>query len=294
MMKSLKIAKLTLVLFSCSTLFGCVRVLQDEVGVKRRLGEIQDEVMYPGVNRVNTFNTKVFRLPTRTVNLELNLGLPSKEGLTINSEISILYRINPELAPDILRDIGPGYEQALILPVFRSASADVCARYFAKDMHSAQRSAIELAIAERMMEVVEARGFVIESVLMKSITLPPGLARAIEDKLEAEQSSQRMQFVLEQERQEADRRVIAAEADRQIIEIQAEGRRQATLIQAEANAEATKIEAAGTQEANQMIRDSLGPKVLEFLGIEAFRELARSNNAKVIVTDGDGLLLDVR
>lgn len=293
-MKSLEIAKLTLVLFSCSTLFGCVRVFQDEVGVKRRLGEIQDEVMYPGVNRVNTFNTKVFRLPTRTVNLELNLGLPSKEGLTINSEISILYRINPALAPNILRDIGPGYEQALILPVFRSASADVCARYFAKDMHSAQRSAIEQAIAQRMMEVVEERGFVIESVLMKSITLPPGLARAIEDKLEAEQSSQRMQFVLEQERQEADRRVIAAEADRQIIEIQAEGRRQATLIQAEANAEATKIEAAGTQEANQMIRDSLGPKVLEFLGIEAFRELARSNNAKVIVTDGDGLLLDVR
>lgn len=166
---------------------GCVRVMEDEVGVKRRLGEVQDEVLYPGVNSVNTFNTKVFRLPTRTVNLELTLGLPSKEGLTIGSEISILYRINPELAPEILRDVGPDYEQALILPVFRSASADVCARYFAKDMHSAQRSAIEQAIAARMMEVVEARGFIIEAVLMKSIALPPGLARAIEQKLEAEQ-----------------------------------------------------------------------------------------------------------
>jgi regulator of protease activity HflC (stomatin/prohibitin superfamily) len=276
------------------SLLGCVRVLQDEVGVKRRLGQIQDDVLYPGPNRVNTLNTKVFRLPTRTVNLELTLGLPSKEGLTINSEISILYRINPELAPDILRNVGPNYEEALILPVFRSASADVCARYFAKDMHSAQRAAIEEAIEARMMEVVEARGFVIESVLLKSITLPQGLARAIEQKLEAEQSSQRMQFVLEQERQEAERRVIAAEADRQIVRISAEGQRESALIQAEGRAEATKIEAAGTQQANDLLRSGLEPRVLEFMRIEAFRELSRSPNAKIIVTDGQGMILDAK
>ena len=291
---SMKLATWGVTALMCLFTLGCVRVMQDEVGVKRRLGQIQDEVLYPGVNSVNTFNTKVFRLPTRTVNLELNLGLPSKEGLTINSEISILYRINPELAPEILRQLGPNYEGALILPVFRSASADVCARYYAKDMHSAQRSAIEQAIAARMMEVVEERGFVIEAVLMKSIALPQGLAGAIEQKLEAEQSSQRMQFVLEQERQEAERRVIAAEADREIMQIQAEGRRQAVLIEAEGNAEAAKIEAAGTQKANEMLRDSLEPRVLEYMGIEAFRDLARSGNAKVIVTDGQGMLLDAR
>lgn len=273
---------------------ACVRVMQDEVAVKRRLGEIQDEVLYPGVNRVNVLNTKVFRVPTRTVNLELKLGLPSKEGLTISSEISILYRINPTLAPEILRSVGPQYEEALILPVFRSASADVCARYFAKDMHSAQRSAIEQAIEKRMMEVVEPRGFVIEAVLMKSITLPQGLARAIEQKLEAEQSSQRMQFVLEQERQEAERRLIEAEAARKITEIDAEGQRRATLLRADANAEAAKIEAAGRQEANEKLRDSLDARVLDFLRIEAFRELARSPATKVVVTDGQGLVLDAK
>jgi regulator of protease activity HflC (stomatin/prohibitin superfamily) len=275
------------------SLSGCVRVMQDEVGVARRLGEIQDDVLYPGLSRINTF-TRVFYLPTRTVNLELTLGLPSKEGLSISSEISILYRINPELAPEILRSVGANYEQALILPVFRSASADVCARYFAKDMHSAQRALIEEAIRQRMMEVVEARGFVIEAVLLKSITLPQGLARAIEQKLEAERSSQRMQFVLEQERQEAERRVIAAEADRQIVRIQAEGQRDAALIRADAEAQATKIEAAGTQQANEMLRNSLDPRVLEFMRIEAFRELSRSANAKVIVTDGQGMILDAK
>lgn len=275
-------------------LSGCVRVLQDEVGVQRRYGEVRDDVLHPGLNRVNTLSTKVFRLPTRTVNLELMLGLPSKEGLTISSEISILYRINPVLAPEILRSIGSDYEQTLILPVFRSASADVCARYFAKDMHSAQRSAIEAEIKERMMEVVEDRGFVIEAVLMKSITLPQGLARAIEQKLEAEQSSQRMQFVLDQERQEAERRIISAQAERQIVQIQAEGQREATLIQAQGRAEATKIEAAGTREANELLRSGLEPRVLEFMRIEAFRALSRSPNTKVIVTDGQGMILDAK
>ena len=284
-------AKVVLFVAASLALSGCVRVLQDEVGVKRKLGRIQDDVLYPGANPVNGFNTKVFRVPTRTVNLEIALGLPSKEGLTISSEISILYRIDPEQAPAILRNVGPEYESALILPVFRSASADVCARYYAKDMHSAQRAEIENAIAERMMEVVGPRGFVIESVLMKSIALPPGLARAIEEKLEAEQDSQRMQFVLAQERQEAERRVIAAEADKQIVEIQAQGRREALVVEASGRAEAAKIEAAGTQEANQMLRNSLEPRILQYMEIEAFRELARSANAKVIVTNGDGVLL---
>ncbi|MEX1365753.1 MAG: prohibitin family protein [Nannocystaceae bacterium] len=273
---------------------GCVRVLQDEVAVKRKLGRIDDEVLYPGANRYNPFTTKVFRVPTRTVNLEISVGLPSKEGLTISSEISILYRVDPQAAPEVLRSIGPEYEEALILPVFRSASADVCARYFAKDMHSAQRAKIEQSISERMMEVVGERGFIIESVLMKSIVLPAGLARAIEVKLEAEQSSQRMQFVLAQERQEADRTIIAAEAQRKIAEIQANGRAEAQKIEAAGRAEAQKIEALGTKEANDTVRSGLDDKILQFLSIEAYESLAASPNTKVIVPNDPRVLLDVK
>jgi len=280
----------------CGLLFGsgCVRVLQDEVAVKRKLGRIDNEVLYPGANRFNPFTTKIFRLPTRTVNLEITVGLPSKEGLTISSEISILYRVDPKAAPEILRSIGLAYEEALILPVFRSASADVCARYYAKDMHSAQRAKIEQSIGQRMMEVVGERGFIIESVLMKSIVLPSGLARAIEVKLEAEQSSQRMQFVLEQERQEAERTLIAAEAQRKIAEIQARGRAEAQKIEAAGRAESKKIEALGTKEANDTIRTGLDEKILRYLSIEAYQNLARSPNTKVIVPGNPQVLLDAK
>jgi len=270
---------------------GCVRVLQDEVAVKRKLGRIEDEVLYPGANGYNPFTTRVFRVPTRTVNLEIDVGLPSKEGLTISSEISILYRVDPKAAPKVLRSIGPEYEEALILPVFRSASADVCARYYAKDMHSAQRAKIERAIGKRMMEVVGPRGFIIESVLMKSIALPSGLARAIEVKLEAEQASQRMQFVLEQERQEADRTIIAAEAQRKIAEIRANGRAEAARIDATGRAEAQKIEARGTKEANDTVRGGLDAKILRYMSIEAYQALAKSPNTKLVVPGDPQLFL---
>lgn len=273
---------------------GCVRVLHDEVAVKRKLGRVDDEVLYPGARRYNPFSTKIFRLPTRTVNLEIAAGLPSKEGLTISSEISILYRVDPKAAPDVLRSIGPEYETALILPVFRSASADVCARYYAKDMHSAQRAKIEQSISENMMAVVGERGFIIEAVLMKSIMLPTGLARAIEVKLEAEQSSQRMKFVLAQERQEADRAIIAAEAQRKIAEIKANGRAEAQKIEAAGRAESRKIEALGTKEANDTVRSGLDAKILQFLSIEAYQSLANSPNTKVIVPNDPRVILDAK
>jgi prohibitin 1 len=283
---------------------GCVRILQDEVGVKRKLGKIEDDVLYPGPNRYNPFNTKIFRVPTRTENLEIAIGLPSREGLTVRSEISILYRVEPEKVPSIVRNLGPEYGDSLILPVFRSASADVCARYYAKDMHSSKRAEIEQAIKKRMMEVVGPRGFVLESVLMKSIVLPAGLAQAIEAKLEAEQESQRMQFVLAQERQEADRRVIEAEGQKRVLATQAaarkdaaiitaEGQKEAAIIAAEGRAEAAKVEAAGNKEANDTLRSSLDAKIMKYLGIEAFRQLSQSQNAKVIVADDNGVLMNV-
>ncbi|HPH37994.1 MAG TPA: SPFH domain-containing protein, partial [Sediminibacterium sp.] len=107
---------------------------------------------------------------------EVKPDLPSKEGLTIRSEISILYRIKPEAAPKIVQNIGLNYESEVILPVFRSASADITAKFLAKDMHSGERGQIESAIRKQMTEILEPRGFVIDNVLMKSIRLPEALA----------------------------------------------------------------------------------------------------------------------
>jgi regulator of protease activity HflC (stomatin/prohibitin superfamily) len=272
---------LSMLLFS-----SCARIIQGEVGVKRRFGKVGKKVIPPGLVVFNPFFTRVIKVPIRTVNLEISTGLPSKEGLTIKSEISILYRIKSKDAIDVLENIGLDFEEVIILPVFRSASADVCARFMAKDMHSAERSKIEREIRDQMTTTLEARGFIIEAVLMKNITLPAGLSKAIEDKLQAEQDALRMEFILQRESKDAERKVIEAEGAKQIAIIKAEGQKQSQIITAEGEKAARVIEAQGIKEANELMNASLTPTVLKYKSIEAYRELVGSNNAKVIISDG--------
>lgn len=242
-----------LLLSAIALLSSCTTVRQGNVGVKQRFGKLSERTITSGLVMVNPFTTRVIKVPVRTVNREIEMDLPSKEGLNVRSEISILYRIRPDMVPHIIENVGTGYEQAIIVSVFRSAAADICSRHFAKDMHSAQRAAIEKEISEHMNELLEPRGFVIEAVLMKSIRLPQGLAKAIEDKLEAEQRAQQMEFELQRERLEAQRRVIEAE---------------------------------GMRDAQQVLSEGLNEDIIRFRTIEAFERLSRSPNAKVIITDG--------
>jgi regulator of protease activity HflC (stomatin/prohibitin superfamily) len=150
--------------------------------------------------------------------------------------------------------VGQLYERNIILPVFRSAVADVTARFFAKDMHTGERGTIEKAIQDQMTKLLDGRGIVVEAVLIKSIQLPRNLARAIEEKLEAEQQALRMEFVLQEARQEAQRK---------------------------------KIEAEGVRDAQSIISEGLNPNILQFKSIEAFLELSKSPNTKIIISDGD-------
>ena len=235
------------------TLSACATVRQDEVGVKRTLGRVAQKASAPGAQFIVPGFSSVIRVPARTINREVRLDLPTKEGLNVAADVSILYRIRPEMAPKILETSGLAFEEVLILPVFRSAAADVSSRFMAKDLHSGERSVIERAILTQMSQNLDARGFVVENVLLKSIRLPTGLADAVEQKLEAEQRSEQMKFVLERERQEAQRR---------------------------------RIEAEGVRDAQQIINAGLTPAVISFQSIQAFRELAQSPNAKLIVTDG--------
>lgn len=240
------------------SLGGCATVAPGERGIKRTLGDLDTVVYPPGVVWHNFFVTTVVRLPVRTQNLEVRLNLPSREGLTVQSEISILYRIRPDAVPALLETVGESYERTLVLPTFRSAAADVSSRHNAKEMHSKERKAIEDEIATRLREELTPRGFDIERVLLKSISLPAGLSAAIEEKLAAEQEAQRMAFVLDRERREAERRVVEAE---------------------------------GIRDAQLIIDGGLTPMLIQYRSLEAFLALAKSPNAKVIITDGRAPLL---
>ena len=236
----------------CGLMASCAVVRPGEVGIRQKLGNLSDKIHTQGPVVFNPFTTKVIKADIQTNDLELALNLPSKEGLSINAQISILYRLEKNKVPTIIRTFGLNYE-GIISNVFRSASADVCSRFFAKDMHSGMRATIEKEIKVQMENVLSEQGIIIESVLMKSIQLPDGLSRSIERKLQAEQEAMRMEFVLQQEKLEAERVIIQAE---------------------------------GTRDAQKILSQGLSEQILKLRSIEAFMELSKSPNSKVIITDG--------
>jgi prohibitin 1 len=231
---------------------SCTIVRPGEVGIKQRLGKLSENITTQGSVVFNPFTSKVIKTSIQTNNLELSINLPSKEGLSITSQISILYRLEKTKVADVIRNFGLNYE-SIIANVFRSASADVCSQFFAKDMHSGMRSEIEKAIKNKMGETLTDQGIAIESVLMKSIQLPAGLSSSIEQKLQAEQDAMRMEFVLQQEKLEAERKI---------------------------------IEAKGTRDAQKILAEGLTPEIIKIRSIEAFNNLSKSPNSKVIITNG--------
>ena len=245
--------RLFILFIATAMLTSCAIIRPGEVCIKQKLGKLTSVTKTEGVIGVNPFISSVIRVPIRTINKEIKLSLPSKEGLNVQAEISILYHIEREKVRDIILEVGKEYEKTLILSTFRSASADVCARFFAKDMHSGKRGEIEQAIKSQMSEILRGRGFDIEAVLLKSIRLPKGLYSAIESKLKAEQAAQEMTFVLQREEKEAERK---------------------------------KIEAKGIRDAQLIIQEGINSKSIEWQSLEVLRQISTSPNAKLIITDG--------
>ena len=248
-MKKFKIIYTVIVFFVFTS---CAIVRPGEIGVKQKLGKLSQKIHTPGSVWFNPFTTKVIKTNIQINDLELSLNLPSKEGLSVTAQISILYRIEQNSVPKVISSIGFGYEN-IISNVFRSASADVCSKYFAKDMHSGMRAEIENAIKVKMEETLSDQGIIIEAVLMKSIQLPAGLASSIEQKLQAEQDAMRMVFILQQEKLNAERKI---------------------------------IEATGTKDAQKILSEGLTDQIIKIRSIEAFIELYKSPNSKIIITEG--------
>lgn len=240
-------------------LSSCAVIRPGEAGVVQKLGKFSDQIVTQGTMFYNPLTSKVIKESTQTNNIKLVLTLPSKEGLSVDSEISILYRLEQDKIPSVLENLGQGYED-IITNVFRSASSDVCAKFFAKDMHSGMRANIEEEIKIKMEENLkkQADGIELIAVLMKRIRLPSGLANSIEQKLQAEQDDMRLVFVIQQAKLEAERKI---------------------------------IESQGERDAQIILAEGLTPEIIQIRSIEAFRALSASPNSKVIITDGKTPLL---
>jgi regulator of protease activity HflC (stomatin/prohibitin superfamily) len=196
----------------------------------------------------------------KTQELKETMQVPSKEGLTVQLEVSALYHLNPEQAAEVYKTIGPNYAQIILEPQFRSVARGVTAGYEAKALYTSERELLASQIQEHLRKIVEPRGITVESTPLRQVGLPAGLSESIEAKLRSEQESQRMEFVLTKEKQEADRK---------------------------------RIEAQGIADFQKIVAQGLSDPYLRWKGIEATEKLANSSNAKVVVVGSgkDGLPL---
>jgi len=219
------------------------------VGVVDLFGRVSTMTLKSGIQLVNPF-ARVIQMSIQTQEIKETMDVPSKEGMTIGIEMSVLYHLDPEKASDVYRTVGEDFVGVILEPQFRSITRGVTASYEAKALYTSEREAVAKLILTDLKLLVESRGIVVESTPMRRLTLPAKITAAIEDKLSADQESQRMTFVLTKEKQEAERK---------------------------------RIEAQGVADFQRIVTDGISDKLLQWKGIEATQDLAKSSNAKIVI-----------
>ncbi|MDD2901658.1 MAG: prohibitin family protein, partial [Syntrophales bacterium] len=179
------------------------------VGVLVLFGKVHGTIP-EGVHLVNPLTTMEL-MSVRTKEVFEHAEAPSKEGLNVSLEVSCLYHLMPDQADRLYRQIGTNYEEVVVKPQFRAAIRGVTVRHEAKDLYTSSRELIATEITEDLVEDMRKRGIIVEKILLRQIQLPKSVVEAINAKLAADQDAQRMRFVLQKEKQEAERKRIEAQ-----------------------------------------------------------------------------------
>ncbi len=244
-----------------------IQINAGEVGVKTLFGKVDNDILESGLHLVNPlvdvthFNTKTQNYTMSAVHKEGNeegddaIRVLSKDGLEVFIDLTVLYRIEPKKAPDIVREIGKNYEDVIVRPVSRTQTRDIAAYYDAVELFSEKREEFEMKVFKGLETTFKKRGLIIEQLLVRNITLPASVKAAIESKINAIQEAQKMEFVLDKERQEAERK---------------------------------RVEAKGIADYQKIISESLSEKQLQYEMIKAQKDLAASPNSKIIIMGGKG------
>jgi len=178
------------------TLSSCAIVRPGEVGLKQRLGKLQDKPLHQGAHGFNPFVATVIKVKTRTVEAFNSLDVPTKEGLTVKSEIALLYHVLPDAAAAVYVNYGTNYQEVIVESNFRAIVRHVSASYLAKELFAVDRKKIEKEIYDETVASIGDKGFKVDAVLLKSITMPPQIFQAVENKLKAEQETMQMEFTI--------------------------------------------------------------------------------------------------
>lgn len=244
-----------------------VQLNAGQIGVQSLFGKIQSRTLSEGLNIVNPL-VSVRKIDVKTQNYTMSakhnegdiegddaIRALTKDGLELVIDLSVLYRVSASDAPNLIRLVGPDYIDKIVRPITRTKIRDNSVYYDAVELYSTKRDEYQARITKDIEVEFKKRGLILENILVRNITLPETVKKAIEEKIRTEQESQKMQYVLSKEKQEADRK---------------------------------RVEAQGIADYQKIIGEGLSDKQLKYEQIKAYKELANSENAKVIIMPNNG------
>jgi len=239
-----------------------VQIDAGQVGVKILFGKVQNDVLSSGLHFINPF-VEIKRLDVKTQNYTMSgihdegtqqgddaIRVLTSDGLEVTIDLTVLYKLLPSEAPRLLRETGADYTDKIVRPVTRTKIRDNSVYYEAIALYSTKRDEFQQRIFTSIENDFKKRGLILEQLLVRNITLPQSVKATIEQKINAEQDAQKMQFVLQKEKQEAERK---------------------------------RVEAQGIADYQRIINIGLTDQQLQYEQIKAYLELAKSQNSKVII-----------
>jgi regulator of protease activity HflC (stomatin/prohibitin superfamily) len=261
---------ITAILIKC-----IVQIEAGQIGVKVLFGKVQNEVLGSGLHFINPF-IEIRSLDVKTQNYTMSgmtdegqkkdddaIRVLTADGLEVTIDLTVLYKLLPSEAPKLVRETGVDYTDKIVRPLTRTKIRDNAVYYDAISLYSTKRDEFQSRIFKSIDEDFKIRGLVLEQLLVRNITLPQSVKTTIEQKINAEQDAQKMEFVLLKEKQEAERK---------------------------------RVEAQGIADYQRIINIGLTSQQLQYEQIKAYLELAKSQNAKVVIMGkGDApVILDTK
>lgn len=253
-----------------------VQIEAGHIGVKKLFGKVQPAAIPSGLHLINPL-MEIIEVDVRTMNYTMSstndeghrsgddaIRTLSADGLEVIIDLTVLYRVMTSDAPNLIDKVGMDYEDKIVRPISRTMIRDNAVYYDAIALYSTKRDEFQIRIQESIEREFKKRGLVVENLLIRNITLPASVKQAIEQKINAEQDAQKMEFVLQKEKQEAERK---------------------------------RVEAQGIADYQRIISLNLTDKQLQYEQIKAIKEFATSQNSKIVLMGsgkGGNIILDAK
>lgn len=239
-----------------------VQIDAGDVGVKVLFGSVQDEILSSGLHIVDPL-LDVKKVDVKTQNYTMSgvhdegdkagddaIRVLASDGLEVTIDLTVLYRVVAVDAPRLLKETGLDFKDKIVRPITRTKIRDNAVYYQAVELFSTKRDEFQQRIYKSIEDDFKKRGLLLEQLLVRNITLPNSVKASIESKINAEQDAKKMEFVLQKEKQEAERK---------------------------------RVEAQGIADYQRIINTGLTDQQLQYEQIKAMKDIALSQNAKIIV-----------